>query len=109
MVVSDFWLGVDQLEQPGKGVKTLTSEAGSSQAGWDVVMCGTSHLRLAIPSNVLFDARVAGRVVARERSRLEHRMDQLHHGLNGEWLLQKRDMINADSIGLAVLFRQARH
>ena len=69
-------------------------------------MCVTSHVRLAIPSNVLFDARLAGSVAVRERGRLEHRMDQLHHGLNGEWLLQKRDMINADSIRLAVLFRR---
>ena len=36
-------------------------------------------------------------------------MDQLHHGLNGEWFLEKRYMTSAESIRLALLFRQARH
>ena len=36
-------------------------------------------------------------------------MDQLDQDFNGKWLLKKRYLIRADSIGFAVLCRQARH
>ena len=36
-------------------------------------------------------------------------MEQLHHGLYGEWFLEKRYMISDKSIRLPILFGQARH
>lgn len=48
-------------------------------------------------------------VVVSKGSRREHGMDQLDQGFDGEWFLEKRYLIRADSIGFAVLCRQARH
>ena len=66
-------------------------------------------MRLVIPPNVLLGGRLGCGFVVGERSRSEHLMHQLHHDLNREGLLEKRDMIGDRLVRFTFMIRQARH
>jgi hypothetical protein len=69
----------------------------------------TWNVRLVIPSNVVFGDRLGGEIVAGERNRGEHLVDQPHQGLNGKWLLEKGHVIGDHLVCLALMIRQSRH